>query len=144
MKIISVEKVLENKKLPPWVLKAAFELKVGGYLPAGEFFEKLDDEELQHMRICAKNVSTENFKDFKVQSFNAEQNLENLALLCFLLALGEGDVEVTPNSLSDMLESLFLLISIEYLYRNGEVDVIRENYSVIDGNRSVVKARRTK
>lgn len=144
MKIISVERVLQNKKLPPWVLKAAFELKVGGYLPAGEFFEKLDDEELQHMRICAKNIDTSNFKEFKVESFNAEKNLENLALLCFLLALGEGDIEVTPESLSDMLESLFLLISIEYLYRNGEVDAIRENYSITDGTRSVVKARRTK
>jgi hypothetical protein len=144
MKIISVEKVLQNKKLPSWILKAAFELNVGGYLPTGEFFEKLDDEEVQHMRICAKNVSTENFKQFTVESFNAEKNLENLSLLCFLLALGEGDVEVTPDSLSDLLESLFLLISIEYLYRSGEVDVIRENYSICSGDRAVVKARRTK
>lgn len=144
MKIISVQKVLENKKLPPWVLKAAFELKIGGYLPTGEFFEKLDDDELQHMRICAKNVTTENFKEFRVESFNAERNLENLSLLCFLLALGEGDVEVTPQSLSEMLESLFLLISIDHLYRAGEVDAIRENYSITDGSRSVVKARRTK
>lgn len=144
MKIINVEKVLQNKKLPSWILKAAFELNVGGYLPAGEFFEKLDDEEVQHMRICAKNVDTTNYKEFKVESFNAEKNLENLALLCFLLAIGEGEVNITPSSLSEMLESLFLLISIEHLHRTGELDVIRENYSLLDGSRSVVKARRTK
>ncbi len=144
MYVLNIEKVLKDKKLPSWILKAAFELNVGGYLPTGEFFEKLDDEEVRHMRICAKNVGTENYKVFSIDSFDGKKNLENLSLLCFILALGEGEIEITPDLLSTMLEFLFLLISIEYLHRNGEIQAIRENYSLLDGSRSVFKGKTKK
>lgn len=144
MKILSVEKVLSTKGLPSWVYKAAFELKVGGYLPTGEFFEKLDDVELHHMRECAKNISTKDFFSFETMSREAEENLEFLSLLCFILAIGEGETEVTPDMLSSLLESLFIYISIEYMYRQKEIDVIRENYSLIDGDKSVIKAKGSK
>lgn len=144
MKILSVEKILSTKGLPSWVYKGAFELKVGGYLPTGEFFEKLDDEELKHLRECAKNISTKDFFSFETMSREAEENLEFLSLLCFILAIGEGEVDVTPEMLSTLLESLFIFISIEYMYRQGEINVIRENYSLIDGDKSVIKAKGTK
>lgn len=144
MKILSVERILSTKGLPSWVYKAAFELKVGGYLPTGEFFEKLDDVELYHMRECAKNVSTKDFFSFETMSREAEENLEFLSLLCFILAIGEGETEVTPEMLSSLLESLFIYIGIEYMYRQKEIDVIRENYSLIDGDKSVIKAKGSK
>lgn len=144
MKILSVERILNTKGLPSWVYKAAFELKVGGYLPTGEFFEKLDDVELEHLRECAKNISTKDFFSFETMSREAEENLEYLCLLCFILAVGEGEVELTPDMLSTSLESLFIFISIEYMYRKGEIDINRENYSLIDGNKPVIKTKGSK
>ena len=65
-------------------------------------------------------------------------------MLCFILAVGEGEVDITPDMLSTLLESLFIFISIEYMYRQKEIDVIRENYSLIGGNKSVIKAKGSK
>ena len=144
MHVLSIDKILQTKNLPSWIYKAAFELKVGGYLPAGEFFEKLDDVEILQMRDFAKSVSTENFVQFELDTSDSEIYLRHLALLCFILALGEGQIEVTPDLLTEMLPFLFLLIAIEHMYRQGEVEVIREHYSILDGQKPVVKEKKKK
>ena len=141
MHVLDLEKILSTKNIPSWIHKAAFELKVGVYLPAGEYFEKLDDEEILHLYNCAKNVDTKDFVEFQIQSDQSSNNLKHLCLLCFILAQGEGEIGLSPELLSDMLQSLFLLISIEKMHRNNQVDVMRENYSVLDGSRPVVKEK---
>lgn len=144
MYVVNIEKVLQTRNLPSWLYKAAFELRVGGYLPAGEFFEKLDDEEVKQMRDFAKSIATDNFVSFELLEEESKENLQALSLLCFLLALGEGHVDLTADALTEMLQYLFMLIVIEYMYRHGEVEVIRENYSVLDGEKPVVKEKRKK
>lgn len=136
---IQIDKVLADKKLPNWVLKAAFEVKHSGFLPTGEYFEKLDDVELLEIKNSLEYINTENYLQFEVMSEQAEVDLQNLTLLCFILALGEGDVEITSESLSGMLQYLFLLVGIESSYREGKVDVHRENYSLYGGNKPVVR-----
>lgn len=140
-RIVSVEKILNNKKLPNWVLKAAFELKNAGFLPAGEYFEKLDDVEIYEMTSALEYIHTVNFHEFNVLNEQAKEDLESLCLLCFILALGEGELEVNPESLSSMLQYLFLLVSIENLHREGKLDIIRENYSLFGGEKPVVRAK---
>lgn len=140
-RLISIDKILQNKKLPNWVLKAAFEVKHSGFLPAGEYFEKLDDVEIYEMSNALEYINTANFQQFDVLSQQAQEDLESLCLLCFILALGEGEIEVDPDSLSSMLQYLFLLVSIESLHREGKVEVIREHYSLFGGEKPVVRAR---
>lgn len=140
-RLISIDKILSNKKLPNWVLKAAFEVKHSGFLPAGEYFEKLDDVEIYEMVSALEYIHTANFQQFNVLSQQAEEDLSSLSLLCFILALGEGEIEVNPDSLSSMLQYLFLLVNIESMHREGKVEVIRENYSLFGGDKPVVKAR---
>jgi hypothetical protein len=140
-RLVSIDKILANKKLPNWVLKAAFEVKHSGFLPAGEYFEKLDDVEIYEMISALEYIHTSNFEQFNVLSQQAQEDLESLCLLCFILALGEGEIEVDPDSLSGMLQYLFLLVSIESLHREGKVEVIREHYSLFGGEKPVVRAK---
>lgn len=139
--VVSIDKVLANKKLPNWLLKAAFEVKYSGYLPAGEYFEKLDDIEVYEITNALEYIHTSNFKEFEILSGQAQEDIENLTLLCFILALGEGEMEVDAESLSSMIQYLFLLVSIEQLFREGKVEVIREHYSLFGGDKPVVKAK---
>ena len=138
-KILNLEKILESKKLPNWLLKAAFEVKQSQYLPAGDYFEKLDDVEVYELKSALDYINTNNFEQFSLYSEQARKDLENLSLLCFILALGEGEPEMTSTGLSSMLEYMFMLVNIENAYREGKVDVIRKNYSLFTINKPVVK-----
>lgn len=140
-RLVSIDKILTNKKLPNWVLKAAFEVKNSGFLPAGEYFSILDDVEIYEMSSALQYIHTSNFQQFDVLSQQAQEDLESLCLLCFILALGEGEIEVDPDSLSSMLQYLFLLVNIESMHREGKVEVIREHYSLFGGDKPVVKAK---
>ena len=141
IKILNIEKVLQNKKLPNWVLKAAFEIKQSQYLPTGDYFEKLDDVEVYEIKSALNYINTNNFEQFNIYSQQAKEDLENLSLLCFILALGEGEVEMTAVGLSSMLEFLFLLINIENSHREGKTEVIRKNYSLFDSSKAVIKLK---
>lgn len=93
------------------------------------------------MSSALEYIHTGNFQQFNVLSEQAEEDLQSLCLLCFILALGEGEIEVNPDSLSSMLQYLFLLVSIESLHREGKVDIIREHYSLFGGEKPVVRAK---
>lgn len=138
---IQIDKVLADKKLPNWILKAAFEVKHSGFLPTGEYFKVLDDVEIYEINSGLEYINTVNYQQFEISSSQAAEDLQNLSLLCFILALGEGEIEVTADMLSNMLQYLFLIIKIESMYREGKVEVNRENYSLFGGHRPVVRAK---
>ena len=138
---ISIDKVLANKKLPNWILKGAFELKTTGFLPAGNYFEDLDDVEVHEIKNALDAINTSNYKQFEVLSQQSEEDIQNLTLLCFILAVGEGELEINSEMLSDMLKYLFLLINIEHSHREGKVDVIRKNYSIFGCDKPAVKLK---
>ena len=139
LNVLNLNKILESKNMPNWVLLAAFELTQSNYLTAGDYFEKLDDVEVYEIKNAVDYIKTDNFHQFNLYSEQAMQDLENLSLLCFILALGEGEPEMTQSALSSMLEYLFLLVNIENNYREGKVDVIRNNYSLLTVDKPVVK-----
>lgn len=140
-RLISIDKILTNKKLPNWVLKAAFEVKHSGFLPTGEYFEELDDVEIYEMSSALEYIHTADFRNFNALSQQAEEDMQSLCLLCFILGLGEGEIEVNSEMLSSMLQYLFLLVNIESLHREGKVEVIREHYSLFGGEKPVVRAK---
>jgi hypothetical protein len=142
IKFLNLDKVLENKRLPNWVLKAAFEVRQHQFLPAGDYFEKLDDVEVYEIQNSLNYINTIDFEQFNVFSENSREDLENLSLLCFILALGEGEVEMTTSGLSSMLAHLFLLVKLESAHRDGKIDVVRENYSIFATNKSVIQNRK--
>lgn len=120
-------------------MKAAFEIKQAEYLPAGDYFEKLDDVEVYEIKNNLDYVNAFFFDNSGLFSQRAKYHLENLSLLCFILALGEGEAEMQAVDLSSMLEFLDILIVAEKNYREGKLEVIRENYSLFGGNKPIVK-----
>lgn len=140
--ILDLEKIISDKSLPACIRRTAKELKYGGYITAGEFFEKLEDEEVFFLMESIENIHTNNFREFTITSQDMEKSLYNMSLLCFVLALGEGEAGLTPEQVSDMLQSLTALVAVETLHRRDRVEVYRENYSILDRTRIIAKSKK--
>ncbi len=138
---VDLEKIATaGDKLPTYLVRAAKELQECSFLTAGDFFERLEDVEVLHLAVLMNTIRSTNSSDgYKVDTAEAEQYLYWLTLLCFILALGEGTVEMTPELLNECLMALFLLIAIENLYRRGKVEVFRENFSVLESFKPIAR-----
>jgi len=138
--MVHLDTILASQnKLPTYIIRAAKELRETSYLTAGDFFEKLEDVEVLHLAVLMNSLQMTKEGNFIFDSREVSENLYHLSLVCFLLALGEGSVEVTPELLQELLLNLFLLIAVENLYRRGKVEVFRENFSVIDSFRPIAR-----
>lgn len=138
---VDLNKIINDRDMPSFILKAAHDLKMNQYLPAGEYFMSLDDVEVYEMSNAVESVMTDNFKSFDVPTEQQEKDLSNLSVLCFLLAMGEGAMVLTPDDLGDMLRSLTVLITVEALNRKGQVEVVYENYSILDGSKPIARKK---
>lgn len=138
--MLYLDKVTDDTNdLPPYIVRAGKELQESGYLTAGDFFERLDDVEVLHLTTLMNSVNTADFKLYNVDSEEAGRNLYHLSLVCFVLALGEGEVQITPEFLHESMKALFVLIAVENLYREGKVLVFRENFTILESQRPVAQ-----
>jgi hypothetical protein len=138
--MIYLDKIVEGSAdLPSCLVRAAKELQESGYLTTGDFFEKLEDVEVLELTTLMNSVNTADFKLYSIQSEEAGRNLYHLSLICFVLALGEGEVQITPSFLHEAMKALFVLIAVENLYREGKVLVFRENFTILESNRPVAQ-----
>lgn len=135
---LDLEKISTNQDLDRCVVKAAILLRTNGYLPSGEYFELLEDEEVESLSNKMNKVDTLDFKTFlSLKDESDEKNLIELIMLALLLAYGEGETIVTPELASSSLSLLKSLIIAESLARKGEINVFRLNYSVLDGTKVI-------
>jgi hypothetical protein len=137
--ILDLEKIIQTKDLPACIRRAAKELRYGGYMTAGEFFEKLEDSEVHELADHVENIHTDNFREFTVTTEDMQKSLYAMSLLCFILALGEGEPSLDPDQVSEMLKGLTALVLVESLHRKSLVQVFRENYSILDGKKVIAK-----
>lgn len=138
--VLYLDKIVENASdLPPYLVRAGKELQESGYLTAGDFFERLDDVEVLHLTTLMNSVHTADFRVYSVDTEEAGRNLYHLSLVCFVLALGEGEVQITPEFLHESMKALFILIAVENLYREGKVLVFRENFTILESKRPVAQ-----
>lgn len=136
---LHLDKIVNATDLPTYIIRAGKELQQSGYLTAGEFFEKLEDVEVLHLGVLMDSVHTVNLGTYKVDSDEAGMNLYHLSLLCFVLALGEGMVELDTDFLDGAMQALFVLIAVENMYRRGAVEVFRENFSIVESFKPVAR-----
>ena len=138
--MVYLDKIAEGTDLPTCLVRAAKDLQESGYLTTGDFFERLEDVEVLELTSLMNSVNTQDFQKYALESEEAGRNLYHLSLICFVLALGEGEVQITPSFLNEALKALFMLIIIENLYREGKVLVFRENFTILESNRPVAQA----
>lgn len=138
--MVYLDKIIEGADLPTCLVRAAKDLQESGYLTTGDFFERLEDVEVLELTSLMNSVNTKDFHKYALDSEEAGRNLYHLSLICFVLALGEGEVQITPSFLNEALKALFLLIIIENLYREGKVLVFRENFTILESNRPIAQA----
>lgn len=136
---LNLDKIVAATDLPECIVRAGKELQENGYLTAGDFFEKLDDVEVLLLGVMVDSVKTDDFQTYKVDTEIAEKYLYQLSLLCFVLALGEGIVELDTDFIHESMQSLWTLIAVENMYRRGEVQVFRESFSIIESFYPVAK-----
>lgn len=138
--MLYLDKIVEDgNDLPTYLVRAGKELQQCGYLTAGDFFERLEDVEVLHITTLMNSVNTQDFHKYALDSEEAGRNLYHLSLICFVLALGEGGVQITPSFLHEAMKALFILIAVENLYREGKVLVFRENFTILESNRPVAQ-----
>ena len=138
---VDVNKIANSgDRLPTYLVRAAKDLQENSFLTAGDFFERLEDVEVLHLAVLMNTIrSTLASGEYTANTNEAQQYLYWLSLVCFILALGEGTVEMTPELLQDCLKALFLLIAVENLYRRGKVEVFRENFSVLESFKPIAR-----
>lgn len=136
---LHLEKIENAKDLPEYIVRAGKELRESNYLTAGEFFDKLDDVEVLHLATLMNSVTTIGTGIYKVDSEEAGKNLYHLSLLCFVLALGEGIVELDTEFVDNAMQALFTLIAVENMYRRGEVEIFRENFSIVESFKPIAR-----
>jgi len=136
---LHLHKVEEATDIPECIVKAAKEVRSCGFMTTGDFFEKLDDVEVLLLAVMMDTIKFDDKQDYVLTTENAGLNLYHLSLLCFVLALGEGIVELDTDFVHGAMQALFTLIAVENMHRRGEVIVFRENYSVVESVRPIAK-----
>lgn len=141
MIILDLDLILKTPDLPEYIYKAVRELKSTGYLPTGEFFSKLDDVEVYELGNTFENIHSKNYRQFMITEQQQADDLKHISLLCFLLAHGEGEIEIQSQALPLMIQNLEMLVAVENVYRRGNCEVYYENYSLFDVSRVVIKRK---
>ena len=139
--LLDLDRILKSEELPSYVIKAAQHLKSNSYLPAGEFFCKLDDVEVYELSNAFDNIRSKNYRQFTISDSQQETDLKTIALLCFLLAAGEGEVGLNPDLLPSLMTNLEVLTIVENLHRKQTVEVFHQNYSLFDVSKPIAKKK---
>jgi hypothetical protein len=136
-----LDKVIADDTIPGFISRAAKDLVYRGYLTTGEFFDKLSKDELTLLNTMISSVKTLDYKDFLVETEEDQKTLLHLITLCFILALGEGMPEASPDMMTSMLPSLTSLATAETMHRNGVGNAIRKNFSLFERNLEVFRMK---
>lgn len=139
--LLDLDRILKSEELPGYVIKAAQHLKSNSYLPAGEFFCKLDDVEVYELSNAFDNIRSKNYRQFTISDSQQATDLKTIALLCFLLATGEGEVGLNPDLLPSLMTNLEVLTIVENLHRKQTVEVFHQNYSLFDVSKPIAKKK---
>ena len=139
--LLDLDRILKSEELPSYVIKAAQHLKSNNYLPAGEFFCKLDDVEVYELSNAFDNIRSKNYRQFTISDSQQEKDLKVITLLCFLLAVGEGEVGMNPDLLPSLMTNLEVLTIVENFHRKQTVEAFHQNYSLFDVSRPIAKKK---
>lgn len=119
---IEFARVAEDNKLLGTTRLLALDISKNGYINIGEFFEKMNDSDLQKYLNLSENLD--------------DEAAAEVVLLGEMLSIGEG-LEYSlsyekPETMEKRISQLIMFLACESLYRKGLVKLYRENMSFGD------------
>ena len=116
---IEFAKVAEDNKLLGTTRLLAMDISKNGYINIGEFFEKMNDSDLQKYLNMAEDLD--------------DEAAAEVVLLSEMLAVGEGLEnsldEKHPEYMQQRVSQLIMYLACESLARKGLVKLYRQNMS---------------
>lgn len=137
----NVAKIAADPSIPPCVRDLFIELQHKPYVTVGDYLERISDESLDDLVTLADDVFLGEKKGLPV--YLQEEAYSNLILFAVGLSLGEGMVDLTDEELETSIKLASMYVTLEMLYRRGEIFLHHRNMSMSEDSRhKVVAARR--
>lgn len=135
---LNIEKCINDKTLPTVLRMLFVELRDCGYVHVGKFFGEMSRADLDTLRMLADYTHPDN-ED--VTEEEEKMGYETMALLGMALMTGEGH-ELSEENCENGLKLALSYTAIETLYREGLVEVFRDNWSMVgDDTMPIVKLK---
>lgn len=137
--IVNVDNIIASD-YPSVVRMAARQLKHEGYLSVGSFLKSLSTEDLTMLvYFCEAVTSDEADSD---DATSTHRKVLVLTVLTFLLALGEGTVELTAENINKFVNTTTTFIILESLWRKGLIELEHDKLSYSDQNAIIAREKK--
>jgi hypothetical protein len=137
---LNIDRCINDKSRPAVIRELFKQLRDDGYINIGKYFAEISDVDLDMLADMCEHTHPEAVGDSSPEQI--ERSLESLMLIGLALTVGEGGI-LTEKSSDTSVRLAILYIVIEGLYRQGLVDVFRENWSMsADDDKPVVQIRK--
>lgn len=123
---LNIERCIADKQIPAVIRQLFVELRDHGYAHVGKFYGDLSDIDLDTLTMLSEQTHPESV----VTEEEASRAYEYMGLLGMALLVGEGH-ELSEENCENGLKLAIAYTAIEGLYRQGLVEVMRENWSMI-------------
>lgn len=147
IEIFSIEHVVfsENEMLHPLVRKIAENIWWFGFMPAGQVFSVLTDNEIAYLRMLFARLEPHRFNEKdEVAVYDLQHATFNLATLVQVFLFGEGDVSAKSDAteIRHYMHILENFVKVETVARQGVGIALRENYSFFDIDKPIYLAEK--
>lgn len=140
MTTANVAKIAADLTVPSCVRDVYLELQKTSYLTVGEYLERISDDDLEDLVQMADTIFLGEKKG--VPQAVQDEAYSNIILFALGLALGEGIIGLTDEEIEHSCKIASMYITLESLYRRGEIYLHHENMSMGDDSKHKVVAVR--
>jgi hypothetical protein len=137
---LNIERCINDKSQPAVIRQLFMQLRDDGYINTGKYFAELSTIDLQTLSDLADCTHPDAVDELPVEQI--DEGFEAMTLVGMALMVGEGGM-LSEESCEAALKLAISYTAIETLYRNGLVNVFRENWTMAeDTGKPIVELRK--
>ncbi len=127
--VLNFDSILADQRLPKFLIDTFEYIKDKQYLTVGEFLVGLTDENLE--------VLLGYLNEMEATPGQPTVALSRLTLLTMGLVIAEGSSMVTPDTIDEYVKTLVAMITLEAMFRDGEIHLFRDRLAFVCDDKSV-------